>query len=182
MRIFILISIVAVLSACGNTMEKSNSEEKQTTTELKFDLLKSEYVILPLDSSVSWLSIFNEAKPAELSQSELAEIEEIIEIAIKENNKQQNQELVKHNNTNPDNQLTETGYELKLGGFKRQYVSVINEKGGKEIWINFFCDDWGNEKWKSEILIVKDGGNCYFNIKVNLTTKTYSELRINGYA
>ena len=42
--------------------------------QLKFDLLKSEYVILPLDSSVSWLSIFNEAKPAELSQSELAEM------------------------------------------------------------------------------------------------------------
>lgn len=183
MRILILTSILGVLmNACNNPENKSNSKEKQIISELKFDLPKSEYVILPFDSSTNWLSSFKNAKPTKLDQSELVEIEEIIGIAITENNQKQDEELIEHNNTYPENQLTETGYELKLDGFKRQYVSVINQKGEKEIWINFFCNDWNSDKWKSELMIVKDGGNCYFNIKVNLTKKTYSELNINGYA
>ncbi|WP_340067234.1 hypothetical protein [Ascidiimonas aurantiaca] len=35
---------------------------------------------------------------------------------------------------------------------------------------------------KKDLMIVHDGGNGYFNLKVNLTNKTYSELSINGYA
>jgi hypothetical protein len=183
MRILIIISILgAFMNACNSPHNKNNLKEKQTASELIFDLPKSEYAILPLDSSTNWLSLFKNAKPAELNQSELAEIEEIIGIAIRENNQKQDEELVEHNKTYPDNQLTETGYELKLDGFKRQYVSVINEKGEKEIWINFFCNDWNSDKWKTELMIVKDGGNCYFNLKVNLTKKAYSDLRINGYA
>jgi len=180
MRILLLISIIVTLSACNNTKEKGDSELEQTMTEHKFDLPKSEYVILPFDAS--WYWIFKGVKQTELSKSELMEIEKIIESAVEENNKQQNDELIKHNNTYPDNQLTKTGYELKLEGFKRQYVPVINEKGEREIWVNFFCDDWGSKNWKSGLIRVKDGGNCYFNLKVNLETKTYSELSINGYA
>jgi hypothetical protein len=180
MRILVIISIIAILSACNNTKEKGNSEVNQTTAEPKFDLPKSEYVILPYDTS--WYWVFKGAEQTELSKSELVEIEKIIENAVVENNKQQNDELTKHNNTYPDNQWTETGFELKTKGFKRQYVPVINENGEKEVWINFFCDDWGSENWKSDILMVHDGGNCYFNLKVKLTNKTYSELSINGYA
>ena len=128
------------------------------------------------------MGIFKNRKPAELKLSELVQIEKIIETAIKENNLKQSEELNEYNKTYPDSQLTETGYELNLNKFKRQYVSTINEKGEKEIWVNFFCNDWNNDKWKLKIMTVKDGGNCYFNIKVNLTDKTYSDLRINGYA
>jgi hypothetical protein len=59
---------------------------------------------------------------------------------------------------------------------------VINQEGEKEIWINFFCNEWESVGWKTDLMIVLDGGNCYFNLKVNLTNKTYSELIINGYA
>ena len=59
---------------------------------------------------------------------------------------------------------------------------MINQEGEKEIWINFFCNEWESDGWKNDLMIVLDGGNCYFNLKVNLTNKTYSELIINGYA
>ena len=98
------------------------------------------------------------------------------------NNEKQKINLKIHNEEYPKNKRTETGFELELKGKKRQYVAVINEKGEKEVWVNFFCDDWGNDNWESDILIVHDGGNCYFNLKVNLTNKSYSELGINGYA
>lgn len=77
--------------------------------------------------------------------------------------------------------MTVTGYELNLDKFQRQHWPVINENGEKEVWINFFCSD---EKPIStdNIILVLDGGNCYFNIKINLTKKTYNELIIKGYA
>lgn len=87
-----------------------------------------------------------------------------------------------HHKEYPDNPWTETGFELETKGYKRQYVPVINSDGQKDTWINFFCAEWRSENWKSSIIIVDDGGNCFFNLKVNLATKMYSELYINGYA
>ena len=184
MRILILSIVLISLSACKSTKENS-STEKEVTQEVtieEFNLPTSEYVILPFDSTITWYHLFDGAQKTDLSNLELNEIEKIIETAIQENNLQQNDQLIQHNKSYPDNQLTETGYELKLEGFKRQYVPVINSKGEKEIWVNFFCSDWNTEKWKSGIFMVHDGGNCDFNLKVNLTTHTYRELIINGYA
>jgi hypothetical protein len=65
--------------------------------------------------------------------------------------------------------------------YKRQYVAVFNSEGEKEVWVNAFCNTFYSN-WKSEILVVDDGGNCYFNLKINLTTNTCFELMVNGYA
>ncbi len=175
--IFILLIF---LTACkGQTNKVDQTIDKQTETS-NIEIPDSTYVILDYKSDWYWL--FKDAKPTTLTENELAEIESIIEKAVRENNEQQQENLEKHNTENPDNQWTETGFELSTKGFKRQYVPVINSEGQKEIWINFFCDDWGSENWKSELMEVDDGGNCYFNLKVNLETMTYSELYINGYA
>ena len=180
MRIITLISIILTFSAFENSNEITETVVEEQAIVDEFDLPESQYVVLPFDTT--WYWIFKEVKQAELSKSELTKVEEIIEIAVNENNERQKNKLIKHNETNPDNQRIKTGFELKLKGCKRQYVPLINKKKKKEIWINFFCDDWGSKNWKSDIFMVNDGGNCYFNLKVNLTTKTYSELRINGYA
>jgi hypothetical protein len=123
-----------------------------------------------------------DVKPSKLSEDELAEVETIIEQAIMENNEQQSKNLENHNISYPDNQGTETGFELETKRVKRQYEPVMNKNGQKEVYINFLCTDWECEKWKSAIILVNDGGNSYFNLKMNLETKTYSELTIIGYA
>jgi hypothetical protein len=69
--------------------------------------------------------------------------------------------------------------DMKMYNYKRQYVAVLNSKGEKEVWINCFCEAEGYE-WKNQIMIVADGGNCYFNLKVNLRTKTCYELSVNN--
>ena len=176
-----LIFILSIfLFACNGQVKKTDQATEKQNINPEFQVPDSNYVIL--EYKADWYWIFKDVKPSTISEDELAEIEKIIEQAVKENNEQQLEKLKNHNNEYPDNQWTETGFELKTKGFKRQYVSVINEKGQKEIWINFFCDDWGSENWKSDIMMVHDGGNCYFNLKVNLETKAYSELSINGYA
>ncbi|MGB3590968.1 MAG: hypothetical protein WBA16_04715 [Nonlabens sp.] len=116
-----------------------------------------------------------------MSQSELIEAEEILRKAITDNNQAQKRNLKIHNETYPDRQQKETGYELDLKKFQRQYWPVINENGEKVVWINFFCSDDEPVSYQN-VVIVMDGGNCFFNIKINLTNKTYSALSINGYA
>ena len=39
-----------------------------------------------------------------------------------------------------------------------------------------------NELKQKDLIFVNDGGNCYFNLKINLTTGQYYELMVNGDA
>ena len=175
---YILCSIIFFYS-CNNAQEKQPEQSTNTKIE-NFEIDSTDFSILEYKSN--WYWIFKNVQPANLSEKELIEIEVILKRGISENNLEQKRLLEEHNRNYPENKWTETGFELKLDGYKRQYVPVINEKGEKEVWVNFFCDDWGTHKWKTEILVVLDGGNCYFNLKINLMKKSYSELSINGYA
>jgi hypothetical protein len=68
-----------------------------------------------------------------------------------------------------------------LNEYKIQFFGYINEKDEKILFANFFCDDFG-KNWEKEMIIVKDGGNCYFKITVNLDKKEAFDLNINGEA
>ena len=68
----------------------------------------------------------------------------------------------------------------KLKTYKRQYVGFVRD-GRKCIYANFFCNDH-RMVWKTEELIVKDGGDCYFQIKVDLTQNRCFDLHVNGEA
>ena len=139
-KTLILIILISISSCNGtkNTTEIESTENTQT----EFKLAESDFVILPFNKDWHW--IFKNVKPTELTQSELIEIENILKNVVKDNNERQKISLKKHNEEYPKNKWNETGFELKLKGKKRQYVPVINKKGEKEVWVNFFCSDWGN--------------------------------------
>jgi hypothetical protein len=63
--------------------------------------------------------------------------------------------------------------------YKKQLVAVTNKDGDKEVWVNCFCDTL-NKNWRKEILLVQDGGRCYFNFKINLTQNKCYHLIVNG--
>ena len=70
----------------------------------------------------------------------------------------------------------------KLENYHRQFVGGEKENGEKIIYINCFCyviDEYF-KKWKTELIMVDDGGNCFFNVRVNLDKKEYYELMVNG--
>ncbi len=174
--IYILSLFVAITISC-----KSSKSELETANNYpkEFPFTESTYTVLNRPSG--WQRIFKNAEPTELSQNELYAIEEILKKAIKNSNEQQMEYLRKHNEEYPKSKRTESGYELSLNKHLRQYLPVINENGEKEIWINFFCHNWNSDSWKTNIVKVFDGGNCYFNLKVNLSTGLYSIIMINGY-
>ena len=70
---------------------------------------------------------------------------------------------------------------MSLSKYKVQFVPYLNEKGEKEIWINGFCSDY-NTDWKTEIVHVFDGGNCYFTVRLNISNNNCIEVGTNGYA
>lgn len=70
------------------------------------------------------------------------------------------------------------------GDYYRQFVGAIDENGNKIIWVNcFYKSELGTFKeWKDKIVYVEDGGNYFFNVKVNITKNTYTDFRVNGNA
>lgn len=114
-------------------------------------------------SQTSWL--FGESKISNLSQLELTQLEHLIQTKITEHN----------NRTNKQKTINSNDYF-------RQYIVIENNRGEKEVWINFLCEVGQGDQWKEEVIIVDDGGECYFNIIINLTKKTIIRFIINGRA
>lgn len=112
----------------------------------------------------------------ELSNSELDEL--LIQI----------RSFIKHTNAELRNRSDEYGgwnnakrYKIKnLGTYKLQIVPFMNEQGEQEVWINGFCNNGSN--WRNELVWVFDGGNCYFTMRINLTTGQLISARTNGYS
>lgn len=68
---------------------------------------------------------------------------------------------------------------INLKKYKKQYIVTLNSKGEKEVWINCFCNDW-NKNWRKELIIIKDGGACYFNLKINISIGYLHYFEVNG--
>jgi hypothetical protein len=116
------------------------------------------YAVLPGDSSMNWL--FHKAKSSTLSKAEVATVNELLISCMTEH---------KLEIMNP---------EL----YHFQYMAMINEHGEKEVWVNAFCELFFQIDWKKNIVMVDDGGNCYFNFRINLKTGKYAHFGVNGEA
>ena len=85
-------------------------------------------------------------------------------------------------NNSLDKDIKGWSIDFKKYTYRKQLIVVTNKKGEKEVWVNCFCDTWNSNKWKTDILVVEDGGNCYFHFKINLKTKKYFDFVINSLA
>ena len=127
--------------------------------DLKYVIIKDEKLIKSIHGE--------NALPSDLNNSELDKIEKILE------------EAVGYDYTKD---LSKQGiFKVNVAEYGRQYIPAINQDGDKIIWINLFCQDFESIPIDSLILVM-DGGKCYFRITVNLNTLTYSNLVFNGFA
>ncbi len=153
----ILLSVTLLLMTC----QTRKTDDQQLIDKSQILLSDTSVIaILPYDTSRHW--IFSDCEQSSISAKEMDEIEVILK------------QFVDDYNINKETQINLTRY-------KRQYIAVTNRNDQKEVWINFFCNQ-GSRNWKEELVIVKDGGNCYFNLKVNLATRTFYDLIVNGEA
>ena len=73
------------------------------------------------------------------------------------------------------------GIEEIMTSYKKQLIFSTDNRGQLFVWINFMCKTRGDH-WRSNIPLVFDGGACYFNLKLNLTTKEYFDFSVNSSA
>ena len=158
-------------------IEHGIENRRSVTNKIYFD--NSKIVVLPFDSTLTW--IFKNVKPADLNENELEKIESILMTCIDNFNIEQKQEVKKLKLEYPDADFKKKEHLIKLRKYKRQYIPVINEKGEKEVWVNCFCQSNG-DRWKKEAVMVLDGGNCYFNLKINLSSGACYDIMVNGVA
>ena len=173
-KFLIIISITLCLTSCGQTKSDDNNKQVNLKT-LSID--NSIIAILPYDKTQHW--VFKDYKEATLTKKEIEVIENILTKCINEYNPEQERQFKEINSKHPDYKLDKNNFIIDLKRYKRQYIAATNSKGEKEVWINCFCDTW-NKNWKTELIMVNDGGNCYFNLKINLTTEKYYDLMVNG--
>jgi hypothetical protein len=64
-------------------------------------------------------------------------------------------------------------YRAQLAGLK---------VGGKRyLFANFFCEGGASdEQWRESLVMVRDGGTCYFQVWFDVETGEYTHLSING--
>jgi hypothetical protein len=97
---------------------------------------------------------FENAQPTNLTYGEIQKLENIIMPKILKN--------------------------LKQNKYFRQYVAAKNSNGEKLVWINFFCEEYYNPSDEMNIMEAFDGGNCFFQVKVNLTKEDCYFYAENG--
>ncbi len=164
------------LTSCGQTKPETKNQEQNQNV---YTVDTSVVAILPFDTTQYW--IFKDSKPTNLTNDDLLKIETILNKSIKDYNPNQERKFKEINDKHPEYKLDKKNFTIDLTLYKRQYVAVLNSKGEKEVWVNCFCGA-GSQNWKKNLIFVKDGGNCYFNLKINLTTGQYYELMVNGDA
>jgi len=152
--------VVIGLSNAGACLAQSHKELRFDTSKIAILTFVQKYGY-PFDRSY---------KPATLTHEDLANIDSLFLACVADYNKPF------------DKNRSHWRIELNKRTYRKQLIAVTNKKGEKEVWVNCFCDTWGDDRWKTEMLLVDDGGNCYFNFKINLATKQYYELLVNGLA
>jgi hypothetical protein len=71
----------------------------------------------------------------------------------------------------------------KHKSYYRQYVGYIDNKGDRIILINAFCEPFNEKRdLKTDWVFILDGGSCFYQIKINLSTLKCFDFFVNGVA
>ncbi|SFE91722.1 hypothetical protein SAMN05518672_11245 [Chitinophaga sp. CF118] len=164
LTIFVTNSFVAWGQVSNKNQGNINRFENKTN--LKFDTSKT--AIIKFDSKSNW-PFDSTYKAAMLTQKELQVVDSFLLVCVTDFN------------NSLDKDYKWWSIDLKQRNYRKQLIVVVNKNGQKEVWVNCFCRV-RDDRWKTEMFDVSDGGNCYFQFKVNLTLNMYYDIRVNGVA
>jgi hypothetical protein len=172
--------LIFILTLGFSSYSQTVSEIKNLkTSKSTFQIDTSIIAILPFEKDMIWA--VKTGKTTNLTTNELLQIETLINKCISEYNLKQKIKFQKLNEEHPKYKLDRNNFFINLINYRRQYIATLNINGEKEVWINCFCEK-PLKNWRKELVMVFDGGNCFFNLKINLTQNNYYELFVNGDA
>ncbi|PJJ84122.1 hypothetical protein [Mucilaginibacter auburnensis] len=146
----------------------------------------SKYAVIKYNKGEHFLFFGREElTPALITPKELTLIDSILKKKAQKYNNQQKKWVKGQALPNDEHPYPLKNYFSLIGPLSKYYkqvIPIINSKNEKEVWVNCFCSKPYNNSWKSNIMYTLDGGACFFNMKINLTTLKISDLNVNGIA
>jgi hypothetical protein len=126
--------------------------------------------VIPLDTTAHHAWHLEGNKPVTLTLAQANAADSILSICIAENLRSADRVMA--------------GTFIGNHTFRKQFIPSVNAKGEVVIWANCFSERMAElaENWEKDVFIVNDGGGNgdFFNVVINLSTGTYSNLYING--
>jgi hypothetical protein len=167
-KLIVIFAIYMMFFSISCISKSKNIQSSQNNDIIKTSIEGVDYVILSKDDVwvKKWFENYFEA---ELTFDDIENINNILYDAVENYNKTMKQDFEK---------------DIVLSNYKRQYIAVINKNGEKEVYVNCFNNKRieDNGYWKTEYVLVLDGGNNYFQVMINLSKKIYYNFFANGYA
>ncbi len=124
---------------------------------------------------------YNKGYPAQITITDSIQIESLLMTCLAKYNIFEERYYDELKTKQPLLDIYKENFIITLSRYKRQYMAIINPQGEKEVWINCFCTHW-NEIDIHYPVEVSDGGNCFFNLKINLSKGIYYDMMVNGDA
>ncbi|WP_207496763.1 hypothetical protein [Aridibaculum aurantiacum] len=145
----------------------------QANVEEVLQVDTSKTTIISLAKSPKWFHPFDTTyKPAFLTNNDIKIIDSLLIVAVATYN----------NNLAPEEK--NRSIELDKYNYRKQLFAASNGRGEKFVYVNCFCDtitEYWRNRWKTEVFVVADGGQCFFQFKVSLAKMTILKFGINGF-
>lgn len=165
--VLVLLCCVALAFEIWHLRHRAPSAQPQVTQAAPKH--KPNFVLLPETEIATYASLFAAPKPRmEIWEPTVADMDDI------EANLPQIAEL-----SNKDQDASR--HVDDPNQYFRQYLAVV-ANGKKIIFVNALCKVEAGEDWRKHLIIVTDGGKCFWNALYDPATQTFSNLLVNGRA
>ncbi len=172
MKNFLLI-LFLIIFGCKKTdnADINNLDNKDSLTSINKSILDSlDLTIIKYDSSYYYI-FPTSYKSTELTNREILECENLLIAFIIDYNRNAINKFYKMEKRHPEIKLRLEDFTIELKDYGRQYMGVVSNDGEKIILVNCFCNPQEHSFRNKSLVDVEDGGNCYFQFKVNLKDK-----------
>ncbi|GEM_PF-715684 len=163
---------------CGKKERKVSLGENEN---LLFKLDSTRFCVFEYNSGYHWIFPENSIK-CELTNEDLKIAEQLLNQEIKKFNEEGEIRSFYLKEKFPDRHLNERQFSIKLEEYRRQYIIATSPTGDRILHINLFCGTEGFEFWREEYVSVDDGGNCFFQVLINISKMKLLDLSVNGVA
>lgn len=137
-----------------------------------------EFTILPFSEEGG--DIFPGSKPTLLSEQEVDELYNLVQVFINDYNikekhrtKQFQKHYPKYSAVVPDT--------ISLIRYRLQLIPAISNTGDKVVYIRGFSSDYFT-RWRTRIVHQSDGGSSMFHVTINLSRRVWYKFHVNGDA
>jgi hypothetical protein len=134
------------------------------------------------NADIALLPNTNGQTQIDLTDNEMIIIDSLIKEAVNGRNRKVKSYFKEWKLKDPKMSSQLNDFIIDLKNYKRQYLVSLNQKGKKVVHVNCLCSVFGMDDWKTQEIVVRDGGKCFFQLDVNLFEKTYIDFIVNGSA